>query len=309
MSAQKFQLLPNAAPEDADVLILPVPLERTVCGRAGTAAGPRAILAASEELEYYEEDQGWSPFEHVQIAVLEPPDMPITSDLEALQDRIKATASALPGNDGSKLIVGLGGEHALTPALVDARMPGPGTVVIFDAHADLRTTYQGSSFSHACAAHRLRNLGHRLILLGVRSMTAGEARRIDDDADITAFTDMNLATDAGRAQALDALSGLSGPVWISLDMDAFDPACVPGVGTPQPGGLSWHFVVTCLDRILLRSNADIRGIDIVELIPEETQVSQVTAAKLLQKVISYWGTRQGFANRPKVGSQSGIEVE
>lgn len=309
MSAPQFQFLPNAAPKDADVLILPVPLERTVCGRAGTAAGPRAILAASEQLEYYEEDQGWSPFEHLRVAVLEPFDMPITDGLEALQHQITSAASALPGIDGSKLFVGLGGEHAITPALVAARMQDPGTIVIFDAHADLRTTYQGSAFSHACAAHRLRELGHHIILLGVRSMTNDEAKRIADDLEITAFADRTLASHSGRSSALDILATLTGPVWLSLDMDVFDPTCVPGVGTPQPGGLGWHFVVDCLDRIILRSQAQIRGLDIVELIPESSQVSQVTAAKILQKTISFWGAQQGFQDKPKTGSQSGVEAE
>ena len=309
MIVQPFQFLPNATLDEADVLILPVPLERTVCGRPGTAAGPGAILAASEQLEYFEEDQAWSPLEHLRIAVLEPPELPMAADLKDLHENISTAAHALPGKDGSKLLIGLGGEHATTPALVKARMPEAGTVLFFDAHADLRTSYQGSTYSHACAANRLRELGHNVVLLGLRSMTETEARRIAKDPAITAFEDRFLASEDGRKFALEELGALTGPVWISLDMDVFDPACVPSVGTPQPGGLGWHFILDSLERVLLRSQADIRGLDIVELIPERSQVSQVTAAKIVQKAISYWGSRQGFKDKPKVGSQAGIEAD
>jgi agmatinase len=186
------------------------------------------------------------------------------------------------------LYLGLGGDHSITPDQVMARMD-QGTVVILDAHADLRPEYQGDPWSHACPAWRLHDAGYQLVLIGIRSLFESEAELIDSSPDIQAWHDRTLQDPASWQALLKALDQLKGPVWLSIDMDGFDPALVPGVGTPQPGGLSWYQGMDILEHLLNNKNIDLRGADILELIPEDNQVSQTVAAKLVQKIISYWG--------------------
>jgi agmatinase len=108
---------------------------------------------------------------------------------------------------------------------------------------------------------------------------------------------------------LAALGEIRGDVWLSVDMDAFDPAAVPGVGTPQPGGLAWCAAAEILRALFENASANMRGMDVVELIPEAGQLSQLTAAKLAQKAISHWGRRHRFDEAPRIGAQAGIAYE
>ena len=142
----QFIDMPNSPLETADLLILPVPLERTVSFKPGTALAPRAILDVSSQLEYYEEDAGWSPFKYMSLHVLpEFEDDPLLEE-PTLHAQLTQQVARLPGDN---LFVALGGEHSLTPSLVKARMQKPGTVLFLDAHADLRESFEGSWYSHA----------------------------------------------------------------------------------------------------------------------------------------------------------------
>ena len=281
---QRFQLLPNANVDQADILIQPISYEETVCFRPGTSTAPAAILEAIDQLEYYEEELDWSPMKYLWPRVLpelkpehweEPPDF---------FRRIEKSVAALPDNN---LYIGLGGEHSVTPAQVEARMTS-GTIVIIDAHADLRSDYRGNPWSHACPAWRLHQAGHQLILIGIRSIFESEADLIRSNESINTWTDSVLRNPQSWTKLLDALDRLSGPVWLSVDMDGFDPALVPGVGTPQPGGLNWHQACDIVQHLVGNPDVDLRGVDLLELIPEPSQVSQTVAAKLIQKIISRW---------------------
>lgn len=302
-----FQYTPNAAPEQADVLIVPVPHEMTVCARGGTAQGPNAILEAAGQLEYFEEDMAWSPLLHMKASVSKPWAMEPGQEEGAYHAYLQQQAVHLYHE--KRLFIGLGGEHSITPSLVAGLMPEPGTIVLLDAHADLRRSYQGSPYSHAAPMHRLREQGHNIIMLGVRSLFETEARRIQEDDAIRCYFDRELQHTACWQQMLAALRAVQGPCWLTIDMDVFDPGLVPGVGTPQPGGLNWFQVLDIVQTLLLDSGADIRGADIVELIPDDYGVSPITAAKLLQKIISFWGKRHGYDQRPATGSQSLISYE
>ena len=121
---------------------------------------------------------------------------------------------------------------------------------------------------------------------------------------------MSQVTDLAAWQALiDQLSGLSGPVWLTIDMDGFDPALITGVGTPQPGGLSWHQGLDVIETLMNNRDIDLRGIDILELVPEPARVTDMMGAKLVQKCFSYWGKARGYAARPASGSQIGADDE
>lgn len=279
-----FQGLPNTDVENADILIQPLCYEETVSNRIGTASAPEAILNASMQLEYFEEDLAWSPMKYLWPAVLEPL---VPGEQESTADylhRINQSVAQLPSE---ALYIGLGGEHSVTPDQVKARMD-QGTIVIIDAHADLRESYQGNPYSHACPAWRLHQAGYHLLLIGIRSLFEDEAHLIDDNPSISAWTDRDLRHPELWSRLLYTLDSLEGPIWLSIDMDGFDPALVPGVGTPQPGGLNWHQGLDIIEKLIGNTSTDLRGVDILELIPEQSQVSQTVAAKLIQKIISRW---------------------
>ena len=133
----RFLSMPNLPVESADLIVLPIPLERTVSFKPGTASAPRAILETTDQLEFYDEDANWSPFKHIKLCVLSPfDDNPSLSDDDWHQSLFQHVVN-LPSNN---VLVSLGGEHSITPSLVEARMSAPGTVLFFDAHADMRRT-------------------------------------------------------------------------------------------------------------------------------------------------------------------------
>ena len=303
---QTFLSLPNSPPEQADILILPVPYERTVTYNKGTARGPRAILDASDQLEFYEEDMGWCPTEHMKLSVLPAAISDSDKSEELFHQQLFDTVKPLSKD---ALFIALGGEHSITPEMVFARMPKGGTVVHIDAHADFRPSYHGSIYNHACPMYRIRQKGYEIVQIGIRSLHAREAKALAVDAGVTTWFDRQLQQAGQWEKLIGELDVLKGDVWLSIDMDGFNPALVGGVGTPQPGGLSWHQGLDILQCLTDNSNIELRGIDIVELIPEPSCVTDMMGAKLVQKCFSYWGKSKGFQKTPANGSQIGVEDE
>lgn len=302
----QFLSMPNAPVDQADVLVLPVPLERTVSFKPGTTLAPAAILETTDQLEFYEEDACWSPFKHLKLSVLpEFPNDPSLSDADWHQG-LTGHVAALPEEN---LFVALGGEHSLTPSLVAARMPEPGTVLFFDAHGDMRSSYEGSKYNHACPVTRLLEQGHKVVMAGVRSVFESEVELVERESRITLFMDWDLRGKGQWESFLQRVHTLEGPVYLSIDMDVFNPTVVPGVGTPQPGGFFWYQMIEALEALFAKRKVDLRGADIVELVPEPSRVSEMTAAKLLQKIISFWGMANGFSQKPQVGSQMQVDYE
>ncbi|MDN5850253.1 MAG: arginase family protein, partial [Nitrococcus sp.] len=220
--------------------------------------------------------------------------------------RLQQYTASLPTQP---LLLALGGEHSITPDLVQGRMNAPGTVIVLDAHADLRREFEGSRFSHACPMHHLREAGHEILMIGVRSLLDEEAQRIDGDPGLRCFLDRELQRPECWRALLDAIHAVSGPAWLSIDLDVFNPAVVPGVGTPQPGGLSWYQALTLIEACLFNQRLMLRGCDLVELVPEPSYVSVMTAAKLSHKLISWWGKSQRLDKRQEKGSQTEVNYE
>ena len=294
----QYQFLPNASLDDADIVILPIAYEESVCAKEGTKEAPLAILKASEQLEYYEEDLMWSPMKYLQVRVCEE-----ISEYE----KIASFVSTLPLE--KRLLLSIGGEHSITPEITSLCLDKKSTIVFLDAHADLRASYQGSTKSHATPAHHLLEQGHKMIMIGIRSLFESEAERVMSDANIEYYSDKELQKSAVKEKMLQSLSNLVGDVYLSIDMDVFNPALVPGVGTPQPGGIDWYFAIDIIERLFFNKKIVVKGVDIVELVPESSQVSQVFAAKLIQKIISFWGKSQGFDTKEMCGSQMSVEYE
>jgi agmatinase len=266
----------------ASVAILPVPYDATTSYRGGARDGPRAIIDASRFLELYEPDLDLEPSDWG-IATL--PEMePDVSSPQATIERVAVAVRTLI-TDG-KLPVTLGGEHSITVGAVRAaREAYPDLSVLqLDAHADMRETYMGSQFSHATVMCRVREMVSSVSQVGVRSISREERehlRQIEGEFPFYAEGDL---LDPGRREA--AIAPLSSQVYVTIDLDAFDPGFMPAVGTPEPGGISWVEAITLLRQVAERSQ--IVGFDVVELAPSEGPVaSAFSAARLAYKLIGY----------------------
>jgi len=264
----------------APAAVLPVPYERTVCFGRGTARGPAAILQASTQVELFDEELLREPAWRIQT--LAPVELGRAAGEDAMQ---RIHAAAAPVFAAGRFLLGLGGEHSITPALVQAAAEGPGTVdvLMLDAHADLRESYQGTPYSHACAGRRLVERGVGTVWVGVRSFSREEYEFARDRRlTLLRARDMHGRTvEQFMPLVLDALGER---VYLSIDVDVFDPSLVPGTGTPEPGGLDWYTVVEII-RVVCREKSVV-GADIVELAPVAgSHVSEFVAARLAAKLL------------------------
>jgi len=269
--------------DSSRAVIFPVPLERTTTYQAGTRNGPATIIAASRNMETYDEELGLETYQRIGIATLPPVDTQEGS-LEKVLAELHTTALALLG-DG-KFPVALGGEHSLTAPLVAAaaRQFADLSVLQIDAHADLRDSYQGNRASHACVMRRVVEVCPA-VQVGIRSLSSEEAEAIP-----SLPTKIHWAKDIACA-SLDSwlprvVSDLTNHVYLTVDLDGFDPAYVPATGTPEPGGLDWHQVTSLIREVARKKK--IVAMDVVELLPQPgDHASDFLAAKLIYKTLGY----------------------
>lgn len=272
----------------ARVALLPVPYDATTSYRAGARDGARAIIDASTQLELYDADLGREPAE-VGIHTLDELE-PDFAAPERMVARVRAAVARLL--DDGKFPLLLGGEHSLTVGAVAAcreRWPELG-VLHLDAHADLRDTYHGTPHSHACAMRRVVELGCPLASVGIRSLSAEEAafRRSSSRVTTIAAGEIARARAAGGLDALwaRAVGALPPTIYVTIDLDVFDPALMAAVGTPEPGGLDWWEVTGLLRRV--GAARRVVGADVVELAPAEGPAAcAFTAAKLTYALLGY----------------------
>jgi len=285
MSLPNFLDLRFLSTKEAEAVILPIPYEATTTYGSGTRGAPEAILSASRQVELWDEEEGWDPSAAVRLATALPIP-PEASGPQAMLDKIRKTVQ--PWVAQGKVILALGGEHSITLALVQAvqtKYPDL-QVVALDGHADLRESYEGSKLSHACALKRVYDLGRPVTILGVRSFSQEESQLLKVAPRMQVFTARELHTPEGWEKALAHLAGLAGPVYLTIDADVFDPGIMPGVGTPEPGGLSYYQVIDLMKTVGQRG--PIVGLDLVELTPiPGHRVSEFTAARVLYKILGY----------------------
>ncbi len=299
MEFPSFLGIEPSTPAEAEALLLPLPFEGTVSYGKGTARGPLAIWEASTQLELWDEELD-ADLEELRVFGSAPLLPDFGEPTEEYLGRVRQTALALGLQGG--LVVGVGGEHSLTPPLVQAACEREGldptalTVVQIDAHADLRDQYEDSPHSHACAMRRVVEMGARVLAIGIRSVEREEGRFGRECGRVTTFHAQTLARDAGAELDLfKTLGRLAGPIYLSIDIDGLDPSLCPGTGTPQPGGLGWWQTLSYLRRLLLE-NPSIRliGADLCETVPQEgTSINEFTAVRLLAKVLLYDAVRRG----------------
>ena len=285
MPPENFGGLPDEHSQYATsrAVIFPVPLERTTSYEHGTRNGPAAILAASRNMELYDEELELEPYKEIGIHTLPAIDTSDGTLDEVITEIFTAQLGLL---EDEKFTVALGGEHSLTPPLVSATAKKFKnlSVLQIDAHADLRDEYQGNPASHACAMRRVVEVCPA-VQVGIRSLSVEEAQAIP-----YLRTSVYWAKDIARAPMKSwiakVLADLSPNVYLTIDLDGFDPAFVPATGTPEPGGLDWMQVTS-----LIRAVADhkkIVGMDVVELLPQPgDHASDFLAAKLVYKCLGY----------------------
>jgi agmatinase len=273
--------LPNGASfENAKAVILPVPLESTTSYVPGTRNGPREILVASSHLELWDEETN-SDVHSIGIHTLPEMELPF-DDLEDIMAEIRRVAAAILEYD--KFPIVLGGEHSITSpivAAVAAKHPGV-TVLQIDAHADLRDSYMGTRFNHACAMRRVTEHA-RCTQVGIRSLSTEEATAVPT-LPTTIFYDVNMRQDPNWIAKV--VASLGETVYITIDVDGMDPAIMPATGTPEPGGLSWYELLALLRAVI--SARTVVGCDIVELSPlPGVAAPNFLCAKLLYKILTY----------------------
>ena len=266
--------------DDSRVVILPVPVDRTTSYGGGTRNGPHEILQASSHMELWDEEVG-ADVHGIGLFTLPEMELPF-GELEPLMCEIQRVAAEVLARD--KFLVTIGGEHSITPPLVAAaaaKYRGLHVLQI-DAHADLRETYMGTPHNHACAMWG--SLKHaELTQVGIRSMSTEEAAAVRG-LNTTVFYDHDMRRDPDWITKV--VASLGDPVYISIDVDGFDPAIMPATGTPEPGGLSWYEMLALLRATI--SSRNVVACDVVELAPiPGMHAPNFLCAKLIYKILTY----------------------
>ena len=260
------------------VVVLPVPYDETSTWMKGADEGPRAILEASAAIELYDIETHSEPH-RAGITTRLP--VNYSGDPEGLAERVWSEVTSVL--EASQLPVVLGGEHSVSIGAIHAcadRFEDL-SVLQIDAHGDTRESYEGSSHNHACVMARARERSP-IVQVGIRSLDASEVESLDRPR---VFFAHDIAA-AGNTEWMDRAVGLlTEHVYVTIDLDAFDPAVLPATGTPEPGGLDWHQVTELLRRVA--ENRTVVGFDVVELLPAPGhQGSAFTAAKLVHRFIA-----------------------
>jgi agmatinase len=266
--------------ENARVVILPIPLDRTTSYVPGTRTGPHEILVASSHMELWDEETA-TDVHSIGIFTLPEMEFPFASMDEVVAEIQRVAAELV---QRGKFPMVLGGEHSITGPIVAAVAAKHKnlSVLQIDAHADLRDSYMGTPHNHACAMRRV--LEHaRTTQVGIRSLSPEEAAQLPS-LSTTVFYDHNMRKDPDWIDRV--VDSLSENVYITIDADGLDPAIMPAVGTPEPGGLSWYETLALLRRVIEAKH--VVGCDLVELCPMPGNVAPTfLCAKLIYKILSY----------------------
>jgi len=266
-----------ALEESAKVVLIPVPYDGTSTYGKGADQGPEAIYEAAENMELYDIETNSEVYlQGIFIA----PTVTEDSTPEAMCEAVEASFKSYLDKD--KFVTMLGGEHSVSIGAIQAmRKKYPDLSVLqLDAHSDLRPEYHGSACNHACALHRASKETN-LVQVGIRSMDSVELPFLNANKLFTSY-DIR-SNEHWQADVVDCLGE---NVYITIDLDVFDPSIMPSTGTPEPGGLLWNETLDLLKMVYKSCN--VVGFDIVELAPKpELSSPDFLAAKLYYKLLSY----------------------
>jgi len=262
--------------ENSKIVVLPVPFDKTSSWIKGSDRGPRAIIEASMNMELYDLETNTEVYKNGIFTSEEILSISSEEMIECVYDRVTELIK-----DG-KFVVTLGGEHTVSPPAIKANHNIYDNISILnlDAHSDMRDSYLDNKFSHACVMARVKEITDNIISIGIRSLDSSELDKINKN-------DTFFAKDICGSENWigEAISKLNQNVYISIDLDVFDPSIMPSTGTPEPGGLDWYTVINFLNEVC--KNKNLIGFDVVELCPTENIAPDFLAAKLIYKLLSY----------------------
>jgi agmatinase len=274
-----------SSPQNARASILPAPYDGTSTWIKGADRGPAAIIDASAHMELYDIETGTEVYKR---GISTEPALDGTGTPEAMAERVRAAVGRLL--DAGRLPVMLGGEHSVTIGAVQAtaaRFPGL-SVLQLDAHTDLRPTFEGSTYNHACVMSRVRDVCP-FVQVGIRSMDVEETAHLPEGK---VFFAERLQGDTAWIDSV--VAALTDTVYLTVDLDVFDPSLIPSTGTPEPGGMLWYPVLALLRRVC--SARKVVAFDVVELCPSPANRGpDFAAAKLVYKILTYIFETSGAA--------------
>ena len=282
-SNKGFLGIKNPSIKDTRVIIVPYGLENTVSYGKGTSNGPKEIIRASHQVELYDEELGYEPHNEIGIRTMKPKKMPKNNPaaLKLLEQTVDEIWKL------GKFPFVLGGEHTITSGSIRPFVNNLEklTIVHFDAHADLRNSYEGRKLSHACAIRRCLDYKNvDIVSIGIRNISREEFGFAEENGKrVKIFW----AKDKISSRLKEIVKQIKGKnVYISFDLDVFDPSLMAATGTPEPGGLFWNETIDILKAVI--RNSEVFGVDVNELAPIKGFHSyNFLAAKLCYKIISY----------------------
>ncbi|EGD34121.1 MULTISPECIES: agmatinase [unclassified Capnocytophaga] len=274
----------NATYENSKVILLTVPYDGTSTWGKGADKGPELFLDASENMELYDIETDSEPYLH---GVYRAGEVSENDTPEKMVDAVYRKTRELI-QDREKLFTLIGGEHSVSIGSI--RAVGEEyhnlTVLQLDAHTDLRPEYHGSKNNHACAVFEA-NQKHKLVQVGIRSMDVEEKQYLPHKR---VFFAHQITKNENWIK--DVLDKVSGNVYITIDLDAFDPSITPSTGTPEPGGLQWYPTLKLLKKVFKKCN--VVAFDIVELMDSpQAKPTAFLAAKLYYKMLAYYFKYKG----------------
>ncbi|MFC2091668.1 agmatinase [Elusimicrobiota bacterium] len=266
-----------SAYKGSKIVLLPIPFDKTSSWVKGADKGPAAIIEASRYLELYDIETGSEIYKKGIYTA------PAIDHLDSSAMISSAYSTVRNMLEDDKFVVVIGGEHSVSIGTIKAHAENFGDISILhlDAHLDSRDAYEGDKNSHACIMARAKEFSDSTVSVGIRSMDSSEL--INSDMERVFFAENIFNTDKWQDSAVTLLNE---NVYITIDLDVFDPSLMSSTGTPEPGGLGWYQVLEFLKKVFLRKN--VVGFDVVELCPVEFNKSpDFTAAKLIYKLLSY----------------------
>ncbi|HLD35983.1 MAG TPA: agmatinase [Planctomycetota bacterium] len=281
----------------ARFIFLPLPYDVTTSYIKGTDRGPAALIKASAQVETFDDELQQDITNNTSIHTLNAPPINFRARPEKFIPALERyTKSLLKGLSKEQILISLGGEHSISYPLVKAHQEIRSTdisVLHLDAHSDLRDSYNGSKYSHACVMKRIYDANVRSIVqVGIRNLTADCAALIHTGIRHPVSGIPKLSTHFAHTQpnyqklGQAILSNLSQNVYVTIDLDVFDPSMMPALGTPEPGGLNWYQVLDILRPVFQKKT--VVGFDVVELCPIKGNIiSDFTAAKLIYRLMGY----------------------
>ncbi len=257
--------------KNSKFFILPVPYEKDVTYGQGASKGPSEIIKASKHLEYYDDQFDCEPFENG-IKLLEP----VTGNTP---EEMIENVWDITKQHQNKFIIGIGGDHAVTLGLTK-HLDENTSIIQFDAHADFRDSWNNSSLNHACIARQLSKK-HSILQIGIRSMDVDEKNLLNQSNTVHTISAYNYTIE--KVQEL--LPKLKDKVYITIDVDVFDPMFIRNTGTPEPGGLIWNQVINTLQ--LIFKEKEVIGADVCEFSPKYNfEAESYSLAKLVYKIMA-----------------------